>query len=419
MSAADLGGGVHEVIERTELGLGNITASLDECKQSRNPDPQLRSVQSSCAVLEDTRKVKPTVELILSTRGLHLLHLNIRSLLPKITEIRLLSNSNKVGLFCFTETWLDDSIKDAEIEIENYFLIRRDRNRKGGGVCVYVRSDIGFNQRMDLNNDQIEAVWLNILLPKNKPILVGACYRPPDQTMFYEILELVCSKYTDFVNSEVIMIGDFNTDIRKTDLSGYKALMNFCRSFSLHQLIKEPTCVCSSTQTIIDLDLVSEKSRIADSGVRNYGLSDHSIVFCTQKIKKAVLNCHSSIRIRSLKRYSKEAFDDCLNLKNWSAVLQCNDVDKACFIFKCMFLEAVDNLAPFKVVRVKQRTEPWINDDILEAIRLRNKKYGIFRRNKDDQSWAEYKKVRNEVNRLVVNAKKAYFNEKIVEYRFK
>ncbi len=60
-----------------------------------------------------------------------------------------------------------------------------------------------------------------------------------------------------------------------------------------------------------------------------------------------------------------------------------------------MFLEAVDNLAPFKVVRVKQRTEPWINYDIHEAIRLRNKKYGIFRRNKDDQSWAEYKKVRN------------------------
>ncbi len=51
-------------------------------------------------------------------------------------------------------------------------------------------------------------------------------------------------------------------------------------------------------------------------------------------------------------------------------MLQCNDVDKACF-FKCMFLEA----APFKVVRVKQRTEPWINDDILEAIRLRNKMY--------------------------------------------
>ncbi len=54
-------------------------------------------------------------------------------------------------------------------------------------------------------------------------------------------------------------------------------------------------------------------------------------------------------------------------------MLQCNDVVmmlmKHVFFFLCMFLEA----AP--VVRVKQRTEPWINDDILEAIRLRNKMY--------------------------------------------
>jgi len=46
-NAADLGGGVHGDFERTELGLGNITVSLDECKQPMNSDPQLCSVQPS------------------------------------------------------------------------------------------------------------------------------------------------------------------------------------------------------------------------------------------------------------------------------------------------------------------------------------------------------------------------------------
>lgn len=212
MSVADLGGGVRGVVEGAELGLGAAAVSLAGCARPGGLDSRLRLVRLPCADLEDAGMVEPNFDSFLSTRGLHMLNLNIRSLLPKITEIRLLSNSNTVGLFCFTEMWLDDSIKDAEIEIENYFLIRRDQNCKGGGVCVYVRPDIGFNQRMDLNNDQIEAVWLNILLPKSKPVLVGACYRPPDQTMFYELREEVCSKCMDFVKSEVIMIGDFNTD---------------------------------------------------------------------------------------------------------------------------------------------------------------------------------------------------------------
>lgn len=59
------------------------------------------------------------------------------------------------------------------------------------GSCVYVRSDIGFNVRSDLSNDNLEAVWIDILLTKSKPILVGALYRPPDQRNFVEILENV------------------------------------------------------------------------------------------------------------------------------------------------------------------------------------------------------------------------------------
>jgi len=175
--------------------------------------------------------------------------------------------------------------------------------------------------------------------------------------------------------------------------------------------------VCSTTQTTIDLVLVSDKSRITESGVIKYGLSDHSIIFCTRKIKQTVLNCHTSIKIRSLKKYSKEVLNGCLVKMNWSTVLLCSDVDKAWYLFKSMFLETIDKIAPYKEIRIKQRTEPWVNDDILEAIRLRNRKHGKFREKKDEQSWADYKKARNEVNKLVVNTKKAYFNEKIAEYR--
>ena len=73
---------------------------------------------------------------------------------------------------------------DAEIWIENYSIVRKDRNRNGGGVCTYVRNDISFTLAPNISEDELESVWLEILLPKSKPIIVGTCNRPPNQNNF-------------------------------------------------------------------------------------------------------------------------------------------------------------------------------------------------------------------------------------------
>ena len=41
-----------------------------------------------------------------------------------------------------TETWFTQMHLDTYVAIPNYVLFRRDRGRRGGGVCAYVRSDI-------------------------------------------------------------------------------------------------------------------------------------------------------------------------------------------------------------------------------------------------------------------------------------
>ena len=119
-----------------------------------------------------------------SKKGLHFLHLNVRRLLPKIEEIRQLVKQLKIGVICLTESWLDETISDEEIAINNYCIVRKDRNRKGGGVCVYVRSEVAFNCRDDIASD-LEIVWMDICLPKTNPILLGACYRPHGHSTFF------------------------------------------------------------------------------------------------------------------------------------------------------------------------------------------------------------------------------------------
>lgn len=153
-------------------------------------------------------------------------------------------------------------------------------------------------------------------------------------------------------------MGDFNTNILKKDSSIFKSLRNFCHLCSMHQLISQFTRVSTSSQTIIDLVLTSDKSKISNSGVIDYGLSDHSMIFCTRKTRRSVFNCHSSVRSRSLKNYNTEALLDLLDSLDWSDVFSSSSVDEAWYYFKTLFLSAVDRIAPLKTFRIKARTEP-------------------------------------------------------------
>ena len=116
-------------------------------------------------------------------RGMHFTHININSILPKIDELRLIASEIKCVVISISETKLDETIQDEEINIQGYNLIRNDRNRNGGGVACSIRNDIHFNIREEFI-DEMESIFFNILLPKSKPILVGVLYRPPNEINF-------------------------------------------------------------------------------------------------------------------------------------------------------------------------------------------------------------------------------------------
>ena len=75
---------------------------------------------------------------IFKKRGMHFIHLNINSILPKTDEMRYtakLTNATVIGL---SETKLDNAVLSSELEIERYDLVRSDRFRRGGGVACFV-----------------------------------------------------------------------------------------------------------------------------------------------------------------------------------------------------------------------------------------------------------------------------------------
>ena len=143
---------------------------------------------------------------VFRSKGIHLIHLNVNSLFPKTDEIRYIAERTKVAVIGITESKLDESIFQSEIEIGNYDLLRCDRNRNGGGAECYIRSDISCVQK-NFFPIVIENIFYEILLlPKTTPIIVGIM--PPSQTNFLEILNMTFEK-VDIDKKEIYILGDF------------------------------------------------------------------------------------------------------------------------------------------------------------------------------------------------------------------
>ena len=83
-------------------------------------------------------------------KGFKIGHLNITSLPKHIDELRIFMHEESFDLLSINETRLDDSIHNDEVKIPGFDIVRKDRNRNGGGVAIYLRNTIPHTVRDDL-----------------------------------------------------------------------------------------------------------------------------------------------------------------------------------------------------------------------------------------------------------------------------
>ena len=86
------------------------------------------------------------------TNQFKVMSLNIFSLLPHIDELKILAANEKPHVTGINETKTDSAIDDSHIAIDEYDVIRKDRNSVGGGVAFYVHKSVDFKRCDDLKN---------------------------------------------------------------------------------------------------------------------------------------------------------------------------------------------------------------------------------------------------------------------------
>ena len=173
--------------------------------------------------------------------------------------------------------------------------------QKRGGVCIYIEITLAYSSRADLYDSNLEAIWIELLLQKNRLILIGAIYRPQHQGDFLDNFD----KSMDGLppDQEIYVFGDLNIcDNNKTRLR--IIYRNTLDTHGMNQIITSNTRL-SKTPPLIDHIICNNHEKIAKHGVLDIGFNDHQITFCTRKITK---------------KQFYETYHSLLKSKDWSSV---------------------------------------------------------------------------------------------------
>ena len=79
-----------------------------------------------------------------------------------------------------------------------------------------------------------------------------------------------------------------------------------CQTFSLKEIIQEPTRITSTTSSLLDYILNNAGWKKSQKEVTDVDISDDQWMYLTQKILRTKTNMHNQIWVRSLKKYTPE-----------------------------------------------------------------------------------------------------------------
>ena len=294
---------------------------------------------SSCSLsasypLEPARSLTPTTFLFndLKSPSIHIAHLNVRSLLPIIDDVHSLIVSEKIDILALSETWLDDTITDSEICLDNYYIVRKDRNRRGGGVAFFVSNHLRCKPCYDLCISNIESVWIELFPGSKRSMLLCCTYKSPSTSNieYYDNLLSECDNSLLLNHQNLTILGDLNSDLMDPALPQTKLLSNFCKQLNLTHLVTQPTRITEKSSSLLDVIITNKESCFRDTVVCPFSGSDHHII-ATHLVARGIKHRkpHNYVKHRTYRNLTEEMVTSILDIDIWESVLSINDVSIA------------------------------------------------------------------------------------------
>ena len=351
--------------------------------------------------------------------GLSIGNLNVRSLGPSADLVSDYVKRHALDVVCFTETWLKRGVPN--VPIANLTVASRvDRKRKGGGVAIYCRSDLTYSKLASPalpSSSRLELTWVNVQCGHNRSLVIGCVYRPPIYDgiqLDIEVLEQSVQKFLA-EGRRVVLCGDLNCDIMRPSLSHVRSLLALISNTGMHQCVRHPTRITSSSSTLIDIVLVSDSSIVTGCYSEDCIVSDHNLVMIKVKIKRTRIK-PKSITFRRWKNMDFHTFSSELHAISWPAVSTSNP-EEAWQGWKDAVVPIIDQHAPFVTVSFKHKSGFGISAATRHLIRSTTAQLRLSRCTGAPSDIALYKNMRRQVRNAISLERRMKFESSIKTHR--
>lgn len=181
-----------------------------------DPDSNFYSKSRSCSYYTEQKLNNLlTAQNVMNSSSLSFLHLDMRSLSHNLDSLNNLLANVKTN---FSIIGISETNAEHNVNIGGYNFIHNYRSsRSGGGVGLYVASDLECKIRSDLAFDDTtcaESLFIEIDRPRVKNIIIGVIYRPPNQNIdeFVKNTNILMAKISK-LNKVCYLMGDWNLNL--------------------------------------------------------------------------------------------------------------------------------------------------------------------------------------------------------------
>ena len=259
-------------------------------------------------------------------------------------------NSGICDILFLNEIKLDDSNPDKLFEHDAYNMLRRNRNKAGGGIMVYVKKQY---KLIDFSlSSEFELIFFKIMLNKLVFNFIAA-YRPPNEKeanhkLFFEHLDTFMHSFS--LTNNIFIVGDLNLDLFSKRGDPLKQFMSLN---ALKNAGDKPTRVAIrngaiASSTLIDV-VLHNTNLVTNANTIDFPFSDHKMVL-VQLNQAATEIVHNFKLSRKLNKKNTEMIANEIFSIDFSILNSILDLNDRWFFFKKIILNVIDSIAPFKKV---------------------------------------------------------------------